>query len=750
MAASNAFDFEKNHALYKRLEELENIEARYIEAQAEISHRLALENALLEASQAFIGSDEPDVLHIIGLLGKAVAVNRVCWLELHEDGQTLNNRYEWCDYATEARLDKMQNIDSAQFSWWLEQLVSQDTVVVSNLDALPAEAINERRFMVDQNAQSIAFVPIIDTSKHIYGYIGFEDRQPRHWKEENIRLLKVAANFLAYHKDRTKILNNMRKREANLLKIADKIPAYIYISDATDYPTLYHNAGYEQIIGRLDDYTSHWECVHPDSVAVMKERGIARITNEEVPDRYEVKFLGKDGQIYWGDLCANMIEYHGKPAILGIIFDITERKQLEEELRRTRDELESRVNERTLELKQANDKLQQEMLERQRIQQDLLKASKLESLGILAGGIAHDFNNILTVISGNISLAKTLINRDDEVTELLTEIEKASLQARDLTQQLLTFSKGGAPIKETASISGLLLEISRFVLRGSNVQCQTSIPQDLWPVIIDKGQISQVLNNLIINADQAMPEGGYIKLSAANIEITDHNHPELEPGKYVNISIRDEGIGIPPKHLDKIFDPYFTTKQKGHGLGLATVYSIIKKHKGYIKTASELGTGTVFDIYLPASKQNLVEDHSDPISIANGQGHILIMDDDLAVSNTLARILRLLGYKSTSSADGHQAITLYKQAWEDGKPFDLVIMDLTIPGGMGGKETIKQLKDLDPGLKAIVASGYSTDPIMANYLDYGFLGVLPKPFLVENVIRAIDEVLKRTALKLND
>jgi PAS domain S-box-containing protein len=386
-----------------------------------------------------------------------------------------------------------------------------------------------------------------------------------------------------------------------------------------------------------------------------------------------------------------------------------------------------------------------DITEKKKIVEHQQKAERLETIGILAGGIAHDFNNMLMAIMGNIQLAKMECNPDDEIFEALTEAENASLRARDLTHQLLTFSKGGAPIKKTAYIADLIKDSAGFALRGSNVRCEFSLPDDLWPVEIDEGQISQVINNLIINADHAMPEGGTIKVNAENMTIGSEESLPLQHGKYVKMSLKDHGVGIPPAHLPKIFDPYFTTKQKGSGLGLATSYSIIKKHDGYINVESEMGVGTTFDIYLPASRQEKMEKRAEAEGFFFGRGKILAMDDEENIRSFIRRTLQLIGYEVELASDGAEAIELYKKATASSQAFDAVILDLTVPGGMGGKETIKKILKLNPDVKAIVSSGYANDPIMAEYEKYGFKGVIAKPYK----IRELSEVLHRLTVQKN-
>jgi PAS domain S-box-containing protein len=381
-----------------------------------------------------------------------------------------------------------------------------------------------------------------------------------------------------------------------------------------------------------------------------------------------------------------------------------------------------------------------DITEKQKMEQELLKTQKLESLGILAGGIAHDFNNILTAILTNVTLAK-VIATDERTVEKLTTVEKATHQAKDLTQQLLTFSRGGAPIKKTTSIGELIRDTAGFALRGSNVKCRFSIPDDLWPVEIDEGQISQVINNLIINADQAMPEGGVLEISIENVTITPQQQISLTPGRYISISIRDQGVGIPQQHLQKVFDPYFTTKQKGSGLGLATTYSIIKHHNGHISVESQPGKGSTFIVWLPASGgEKRVEEESSPTPLS-GKGTLLVMDDEDIILEAAGDVLEYLGYSVTFARNGKEAIDAYGRAMERGEPFDAVIMDLTIPGGLGGKETIQKLLDIDPHVSAVVSSGYSNDPVMANYRHYGFKGVVTKPYTVEELSRTLHKIL---------
>ncbi|HEX3012360.1 MAG TPA: PAS domain S-box protein, partial [Syntrophomonadaceae bacterium] len=840
-------------------------------AEEEIKKRLTIENAIARASKLLVGSEGADVDEILKIIGSAIAVNRVYLFELAEDGSKLKPTHAWC-CSTESKLERTQqrNIEPQDFPWGYSKLLQGENLVVEDRNVLPPQAAAEKKLLIQLDIYAALLVPIKGIDGVLLGFIGFDDTKSRRWKEEDIHCLIMLAELLGAYWNRKKMEQALWVSVEQFRTLAETAPSIIFVWDPNnDTSLLYLNTGYTLISGytkREALQTHYWDFVHPDYRDMLRIRGQSRLHGHFVPDRYEVPFLSKNGEVIYGDMALTTIEWDGKPAVMGVICDITERKQMEQELRLTYDELENRVRERTSELVSVNEKLRLEIKERQQIEQelqhseanfrklaetspamipvykedgflyvnstfekmigysreellkmspwdpihpdyremakknyfdrqngvkippyeliiqnkngqeiwgylyadiidyegqsatlgmivditerkkleeDLLQASKLESLGILAGGIAHDFNNILTVISGNVSLAKMIIDVDNEVTEILTEVEQAALQARDLTQQLLTFSKGGAPIKETASIKDLLQETTSFVLRGSNVSCSFYIADDLWPVSIDKGQISQVINNLIINADQSMPEGGIIRLMAVNISSDAELPASLNPGNYIKITIKDKGIGIVKKHLDKIFDPYFTTKQKGHGLGLATCYSIIKKHDGDIDITSKIGIGTTVNVYLPAYPDQIVESKNSPRFDLHGQGKILIMDDEAIVRDTLGKMLQHLGYTVNTAEDGIQAIHLYQKARQINKPYDLVLMDLTIAGGMGGKEAVKKLLEIDPYARVIVSSGYSNDPVMSDYKKYGFCGVLPKPYEIQAVSKVLYELLDR-------
>lgn len=372
-----------------------------------------------------------------------------------------------------------------------------------------------------------------------------------------------------------------------------------------------------------------------------------------------------------------------------------------------------------------------------KLEDELLKAQKLESLGVLAGGIAHDFNNILTAVMGNISLARMRVEAGDKLDKWLGAAEKATARAKDLTQQLLTFSKGGAPVKQVISLEQSIRDSASFALRGTAVKSAFQFADGLWPVEADEGQMVQVFNNLIINACQAMSAGGIITITAANVPVHANDSLPLPAGNYVKITVSDQGSGIPLDHLRRIFDPYFTTKEHGSGLGLAVTYSVIRNHGGHIQVESEIGVGTTFTIFLAASDRAIDVPQSVGDARIAGKGRVLLMDDEDVVVAVGREILTELGYDVATALDGTSAIEKFAQARAAGKPFDAVVLDLTIPGGMGGKDAIGFLREIDPSVWAVVSSGYSHDPVMAEFTDYGFNAVVSKPYIVAELGRAL-------------
>jgi PAS domain S-box-containing protein len=501
----------------------------------------------------------------------------------------------------------------------------------------------------------------------------------------------------------------LRESEEKYRFLVNNIPAVVWTSDSEGH-MLFISPKIEGICGFTaeDIYAASNELwfgrIHPDDRAKVID-AYASLIREKVSFDMEYRIQHKNGKWVWiHDKAFETVSHGSRQFAYGIFSDITEHKTMEEEVRRNQ---------------------------------------KLESLGILAGGIAHDFNNILTAILGNVSLVKMQMQRgpDSKLYQYLEEAEKASLHARDLTQQLLTFSRGGAPIKKTLSLSRLIKNAAAFALRGSNIKCEFAFAEKLWPIEADEAQVGQIFNNLVINACQAMPAGGTLRIGADNVVLGSECGLPLKEGKYVEITVQDQGIGIAAEYLDKIFDPYFTTKQKGSGLGLAVTYSIIKNHDGYISVRSTMGAGTIFIIHLPASEKKILNEEPGAMQPVGGSGRVLIMDDEEFVRTVAHDILTEVGYHVDTTKDGVETIAAYRKAMGSVQPYDAVIMDLTIPGAMGGREAIALLRELDPEVKAIVSSGYSDSQEMANYRAYGFQDVIAKPYTVVALSTVLHKVI---------
>lgn len=548
------------------------------------------------------------------------------------------------------------------------------------------------------------FIALKDSTGSFIGMISVDDSKsglvPT---DESIRPLEMFANHITQIIQRRRLIKDIIKSREEYKLLIENINDGVEITQNDRF--IYLNKQFANMLGYdpSELYMQPFSVVYTDrALEILEERGRRRKRGEPVPSRYETTFKKKDGSCIDIEANVNIIDYKGVPATFAVIRDITDRKIAE---------------------------------------QERLKSAKLESISILAGGIAHDFNNILVGILGNITLAKIYAKGDKRVYERLVEAEEAAYRAKGLTHQLLTFSKGGEPVKKVIEIGRLVKKTANFALSGSGTKCEYQVPDDLWPVEVDEGQIAQVIQNLVINADQAMPSGGIIEISAENVTVTEEYNLPIKEGKYVKITIRDQGIGIPEKYIQNIFDPYFSTKSKGSGLGLATVHSIITKHNGFISVESEVGRGTTFFVYLPATLEEAKEGKETGKVIITGKGKVLIVDDEELVREVGREMLEELGYEVQVASDGAEAIEIYKKAMDSGEPIDVVILDLTIPGGMGGVEALKKLKELDPNVKAIVSSGYSTDSVMSEYSKHGFVGLVTKPYTVEELSKVLHEVL---------
>ena len=371
----------------------------------------------------------------------------------------------------------------------------------------------------------------------------------------------------------------------------------------------------------------------------------------------------------------------------------------------------------------------------------VVKATGVDQHPLRAGGIAHDFNNLLAIVMGNLQLA--LLDGPTAATggRWLREAERGTVRARELTQQLLTFAKGGEPVRAAVRLTDVVREAAEFALHGAAVRCEFELAADVLPADADKGQIGQVVQNLVLNAVQAMPGGGVIRLRLANDRLAEGTVPSLVAGDYIKLSIADTGAGIAPALLSRIFEPFFTTKELGTGLGLATVYSVVQKHRGHVTVESETGRGTTFHLWLPAARTEPAARVMSVAPFEGLRGRVLFMDDEEPIRRMTQTLLERLGLEPTMTRDGGEAVRQFALARVNGQPFDLVIMDLTVPGAMGGAAAMQEILKLDPGARGIVSSGYSSDPVMANFREHGFRGSVPKPYRVADLARTMREVM---------
>lgn len=384
--------------------------------------------------------------------------------------------------------------------------------------------------------------------------------------------------------------------------------------------------------------------------------------------------------------------------------------------------------------------LRRDITEKRKLEDEIIKSSKLESIGLLAGGIAHDINNALTGIILQAALAKYYADPVDDIYAVLVDMEKSCAAAKGLPQQLLSFSKGGMPVKKLGAIADVLDDIVSFALSGSSVAYSLSVPEDLWVSEFDQVQITQAINNIVINARDSMLKGGKIEVRTENVLVGAEMPLPVNHGSYVMISVRDYGIGIPVENIPKIFDPFFTTKQMGSGIGLATAYTIVKRHGGHITVESIVGEGSTFRIFLPAVEGKLQAKGRNKGKPVSGRGKVLVMDDEGVILLDLSRFLTKLGYEVHSASNGSDAVILYSQAHAKGRPFDVVVMDFTVPGGMGGRECFDELRKIEPQVKAVLTSGYFDETTITNLREYGFHEVLRKPYEIEELSRILHEL----------
>lgn len=544
----------------------------------------------------------------------------------------------------------------------------------------------------------------------------FEDKREGHFMEHSIYPVlneknKVAmiAVFVKDITERRQAGERLKESEERFRSLVEESPLAINI--ARNGVIIFSNTtsikmfGYKkqsEIVGRpvLDIFA-------PQCRDDVRDKTIRRESGEDVAGSYEATGLKKNGMEFPMQVTVKLLNLAEGIADIAFYEDLTLRKLIEEEI---------------------------------------IKMRNLESIGILAGGIAHDFNNLLMGVTGYIELAKMQVPPENRACSLLAEAGKIADLGKDLTQQLITFAKGGEPVKRAIKVTSVLKDVSRFTLTGSNVKCEYYLQDDLHEIEVDESQFRQVIHNIVLNAKEAMPGGGTIMIRAGNVVMREGAAPPFSPGNYVQIAIEDKGAGIAQENIPKIFDPYFSTKgmgiKKGMGLSLAIAYSIVRRHSGHITVESLPNIGTSFKIYFPAYLQKAA-----PAEKGDGgtsvKKRILFMDDEAFIRNIGQEILTHLGYDVKLAQDGNGAILLYKQAKRSGSPFDCVILDLTMKGGIGGKEVLREILSFDPEAKAIISSGYTDDSVLSNYVSFGFKGAITKPYNIDELRNVLEEVIPR-------
>ncbi|MEW6325844.1 MAG: PAS domain-containing protein, partial [Nitrospirota bacterium] len=532
---------------------------------------------------------------------------------------------------------------------------------------------------------ALAFIPLMINGR-LRGKFMTYYNAPHVFTSEEITISLAIAQQLALSIARKRTEESLRESEERLRLALDAGRMGTWEWDIKTNRVAW-SPGLEAIHGLAPgafdgSFEAYRKDIHPDDLERVLA-SIAEVVERGRDHQIEYRIIWPDGSVRWVEGRGKLFrDPSGAPSrMIGVCTDITERK---------------------------------------RIEQELLKVGKLESIGVLAGGIAHDFNNILTAIIGNLSIAKIYLGPEHRACGRLEESQKALLRAQSLTQQLLAFSRGGKPVMQPVAIGQLLREAAGFALQGSNVRCEFLIPDDLWPVEADPGQINQAVHNLVLNGRQAMPGGGVIRIQAFNLAVGPENGLPLPNGRYVAVRVADHGAGIAREDLEKIFDPFFTTKPEGTGLGLTTTYRIIKHHRGHIDVQSAAGEGAVVTVYLPRSERAIPAAAPANERLTPGRGRILFMDDEESIRNFAFDVLTHLGYEAAVAQDGREAIELFQKAKERSQPFDAVILDLTVRAGMGGKEAVARLREIDPAVPAIVSSGYSNDPVLADFTRFGF------------------------------
>lgn len=697
-----------------RKDEIGTLSLAFNRMTRQLNRRIEQEQLVSEISRRFIHLAEEKVdatiQKALEQIGSYTGADRCYVGELSLASYIVGNTHEWCGPGVAPQNRYIKGLPLIEIPWFTKHMASCEPILVQQVADLPQEAAAEQALWESRRICSVVRVPMTYGGE-LRGFVGLDAiHQTRPWSQQDVQLLSRIGELFC---------NTLERRWYQQSLAAEKERLSVTLQSIADGVITTDEKGRVDLMNRVGEQLTGW--TSQDAIGQSIDT-LIDIIDEKTREPFSnpITTIIKTGETSIVPTQSILLAKDGTERIIAAsaapIF-----------------EKEDKIVGAVLVFR--------DITEKQRMEQEMLKVEKLESIGVLAGGIAHDFNNILTAVIGNLSLAKRFAEKGSKVHTKMGEIEKASFRARDLTQQLLTFSKGGEPIKTTVVFNRLFYDSAMFALGGSRVKLAYTPPNNLWAVEADEGQLSQVVNNLVINAVQAMPEGGVIEAKMENIDLPIKPALPLAAGSYVKLTLKDQGTGISQANIGRIFDPFFTTKKEGSGLGLATVYSIVEKHGGYITVDSLYGHGTTFQLYLPASDLVAEAVAPEPVPMSTPTGKILLMDDEKIIREVAGEILTGVGHSVAFAKDGQEMLDLYAQAQNNGDGFDVVVMDLTIPGGMGGQEAIKHLLTLDPAAKAIVSSGYSTDPVMSNFSRYGFLAAVTKPYLIEDFCIAIRNVL---------
>ncbi|MBN1619338.1 PAS domain S-box protein [candidate division WOR-3 bacterium] len=668
--------------------------------EKDLKHRIEFESLVSEITSKLAAADAaasvPTVTKSLDQILNFTGAQHVFLFECEEKTGSAKTSFARSKYSA----DKTASSETIY-------LLREDPVFLSGLDKFESVIIpplieNSGQYpssSIASLAQENSYLLLIPSSISgvLSGIMGLlRDVRSGPWSEEDKNFLKFLSDTFFEFLDRNKMERKLISSENRFRQITQMLPEAVIELDGNGFVT-YANKKFFELFGYcqqdIENGLSAFDLIVPEERENAKEAFADRMMTRET-EAAEYRGMKKNSEIIPALFHGSFVtEGEHSVIIRGIIIDLTE-------IRRSEDER--------------------------------LKLKKMESVGLLAGGIAHDFNNLLSGLFGNIEIAKMLTPKEEKSYLFLETALQAMENAKNLTNQLLTFSKGGEPIKEIISLGELILETAEFSLSGSNVKLLSEIQKNLWKIEADKGQISQVVSNIVINAQQSMPRGGVISISAGN--------RESDRGREVIVTIKDEGIGISKENLEKIFDPYFTTKKQGSGLGLTISHSIIRKHSGLIQVESIKGSGTCVIFTLPAAASDAdSKKEKDEDRLPRKTLKILVLDDDEFLRDIIEAMLGILGHEATSVGDGREAVKKYKEQFDAGNKFDAVISDLTIPGSIGGKEVAAQILKKNPEARIIVMSGYATDPVMSSYELYGFRSRLPKPFRFEELKKALSQ-----------